>query len=164
MRRRLSNRVADDRAGDPTFRVEIIGDSIRQTTPQRSTTEKLAPGVYYTATFTPFDQVRFARYLLRQPNHTATVSGNSQVKLEILREATVPTKHGNERVKLVSMSSGTSATRNCVWLDANDDLFATEVGWFMTIKPGPSRRCPISAKRKWPCETRRPIHSTYTFC
>ena len=144
----LENRpvLADDRTGDPTFRVEIVGDSIRQTTPQRSTTEKVEPGVYYTATFTPFDQVRFARYLLRQPNHTAKVSGNSAVKLEVVREATVPTKHGNERVRLVSMSSGSSSTPQLVWLDSHDDLFATAISWFMTVKPGAEPALPALRK------------------
>ena len=144
----LENRpvLADDRAGDPTFRIEIAGDSIRQTTPQRSSTEKIAPGVYYTATFTPFDQVRFARYLLRQPNHTAKVSANSSVKLEILREATVPTKRGNERVKLVSMSNGASSTPQLVWLDSHNDLFATAISWFMTVKPGAEPALPALRK------------------
>ena len=128
--------LADDRAGEPTFRIEIAGDSIRQVSAQRSSIEKVVPGIYYTATFTPFDQVRFARYLLRQPNHTARVSENTSVKLEILREATVPTKHGNERVRLVSMSTGNSPAPQLVWLDSRDDLFATAISWFMTVKAG----------------------------
>jgi imidazolonepropionase-like amidohydrolase len=144
----LENRpvLADGRAGDPTFRIEIVGDSIRQTTPQRSTTEKVTPGVYYTATFSPYDQVRFARYLLRQPNRSAKVSAASTVTLAVLREATVPTKRGNERVKLISMSNGTSPAPQLVWLDSNNDLFATAISWFMTIKPGAEPALPALRK------------------
>jgi imidazolonepropionase-like amidohydrolase len=138
--------LPDDRAGDPTFRIEIVGDSIRQTTPQRSSIEKVSPGVYYTATFTPFDQARFARYLLHQPNHTAKVSANSAVKLEVLRETTVPTKNGKERVRLVSMASGSSSTPQLIWLDAHDDLFATAISWFMTVKPGAEPALPTLRK------------------
>src|SRR3954470_5625369 len=37
----------DARAGAPTIRFEMIGDSIRTTSPTRSSTEKAQAGVYY---------------------------------------------------------------------------------------------------------------------
>src|SRR5206468_6250801 len=55
--------LADDRSGEPTIRTEVIGDSIRQTTPTRTAAEKIVPGTYYTLSFTPFDEVRLARHL-----------------------------------------------------------------------------------------------------
>ena len=138
--------LPDDRAGDPTTRIEIIGDSIRQTTPTRSSTEKVTPGTYYTLTFTPFDQARLAKYLLHQPDHSAKVSTTSSARLEVVTETTVPTASGRERVRLVSMSSGAGATPQLIWLDSHDDLFATEISWFMTIKPGAQPALPTLRK------------------
>src|SRR5438309_8767568 len=39
--------LANESIGEPTFRLEIIGDSIRQWTPARAATEPLKPNVYY---------------------------------------------------------------------------------------------------------------------
>jgi len=134
--------LADDRSGDPTIRIEMFADSIRQTTPARTSTEKAIPGTYYTLTFTPYDQARLAKHLLRQPDHSAKVSATSTIRLEVVKETTVPTAHGNERVRLVSLSTGVGATPQLIWLDQHDELFATEVSWFMTIKPGAERALP----------------------
>ena len=79
--------LPDDRSGEPTIRTEVIGDSIRQTSPTRTSAEKIIPGTYYTLTFTPFDQVRLARHLLRQSDHSARLSATTTVHLEVVREA-----------------------------------------------------------------------------
>jgi imidazolonepropionase-like amidohydrolase len=132
--------LPDDRADEPTIRVEIIGDSVRQWTAARTVVGKAERGTYYTITFTPFDQARLAKHLLRQPNHTAKLSANSAAHLEIVNEATVQTSYGKEHVRLVTISNNNgnigSATPQAIWLDSHDDLFATEISWFMTVKPG----------------------------
>ena len=138
--------LADERSGDPTIRIELFADSIRQTTPTRTSTEKALPGTYYTLTFTPYDQVRLAKHLLRQPDHSAKVSATTTLRLEIVNQVTVPTAHGNERVRLVSLSGSTGATPQLIWLDSHDDLFATEVSWFMTIKDGAQPALPTLRK------------------
>ena len=138
--------LPDDRAGDPTIRFEMLGDSIRTTTPTRSSTEKAQPGVYYTFTFTPFDQARLAKYLLRQPDHSAKISPTTTMHLEVVREASVPTAHGSEKVRLVSVASGANGTPQLLWLDSSDELFATETSWFMTVKPGAQPALPMLRK------------------
>src|SRR5678815_1804072 len=62
----IENRAVlpDDRLGEPTFRLEIVGDSIRQWTPARTTTDLLQRDVFYATGFSPFDQATLARYLL----------------------------------------------------------------------------------------------------
>src|SRR5690348_7257237 len=98
--------LSDDRLGDPTSRVEIVGDSIRQWTPTRTVTEARKNDVYYATGFSPFDQVLLAQHLLKQPGHTAKLPGNSTAHLEIVKELSVPTSRGSERVRLVSIDRG----------------------------------------------------------
>ncbi|HEY6828180.1 MAG TPA: amidohydrolase family protein [Gemmatimonadaceae bacterium] len=128
--------LSDDRLGDPTSRVEMVGDSIRQWTPTRTVTEARKNDVYYATGFSPFDQVLLAQHLLKQPGHTAKLPGNSTAHLEIVKELSVPTSRGSERVRLVSIDRGFGPSPQMIWLDRDDNLFATEVSWFMTVKPG----------------------------
>jgi len=128
--------LPDDRLGEPTFRLEIVGDSIRQWSPARTTTDVVQRDVFYATGFSPFDQAMLARHLLRQPGHTTKLPGNASARLEIVKELTVPTAHGSERVRLVSIDRGFGASPQMIWLDRDDNLFATEVSWFMTVKPG----------------------------
>ena len=91
--------LPDDRAGDPTIRVEIVGDSVRQWTAARTTVGKAERGTYYTLTFTPFDQARLAKHLLRQPNHTAKLSANSAAHLGDRHRELCRRPHGKEHVR-----------------------------------------------------------------
>ena len=146
----LENRpiLADDRSGEPTSRIEIVGDSIRRWSPARTSTEAFHADVYYASTATPFDEAALARFLLHRPDHTTKLPGATSpvMRLEVVKETTVPTSHGKERVRLVSLSRGTTDTPEMVWLDDNDNLFATEVGWFITIKPGAEAALPALRK------------------
>lgn len=128
--------LPDDRIGEPTARLEIIGDSVRRWSPTATVSERLQPDVYYPSGYTPYDQALFAKYLLHQPQRTAKLSNKVTAHAEIIRETTVPTARGSERVRLVSVTRGSGASPQLMWLDANDELFATEVGWFITVKPG----------------------------
>jgi imidazolonepropionase-like amidohydrolase len=147
----LENRpvLPDDRLGDPTFRVEMIGDSIRQWTPARTVTEARKNDVYYATGFSPFDQALLAQYLLKQPGRTGKLPGNSTAHLEIVKELSVPTSRGSERVRLVAIDRGFGATPQMMWLDRDDNLFATEVSWFMTVKPGAESALPALRKAEF---------------
>ena len=63
-----------------------------------------------------------------------------------MKETTVSTARGRERVRLVSLDRGVGASPQLVWLDASDNLFATEVGWFITVKPGAESTLPALRK------------------
>jgi imidazolonepropionase-like amidohydrolase len=141
--------MPDDRLGDPTFRMEIVGDSIRTWTPARTTTEARKSDVYYANGFSPFDQALLAQYLIKQPGRTAKLPGSGTAHLEVVKELTVPTSHGSERVRLVSIDRGLGATPQMIWLDRDDNLFATEVSWFMTVKPGTESALPALRKTEF---------------
>ena len=147
----IENRAVlpDDRLGEPTFRLEIVGDSIRQWTPARTTTDLLQRDVFYATGFSPFDQATLARYLLRQPGHMSKLPGNASARLEVVKELTVPTTRGSERVRLVSIERGFGPAPQMIWLDRDDNLFATEVSWFMTVKPGAEPALPTLRKTEF---------------
>jgi imidazolonepropionase-like amidohydrolase len=137
--------LPDESAGDPTTRLEIVGDSVRRWSPTASTAAKAEPGVFYTLTYTPFEQLRTAKYLLRQPRHVAKTAGDSSLRLDVVKQLDVPTAHGRERVRLVTIDNG-DGTPSLLWVDEHDELFATEVDWFMTVKQGAEPALPTLRK------------------
>ena len=76
-----------------------------------------------------------ARYLLGRPRRVSMVPGNDSAWAVVLQETSVPTTRGSERVKLVAIHRGNESIPQFIWLDSHDDLFATEIGWFQTVKP-----------------------------
>ncbi len=140
--------LADDRSGEPTSRLEVVGDSIRRWTPARTTTEAYHADAYYGSTFTPFEEVALARFLLRRPDHTTKLPGPTSpaMRLDVVKETSIQTSRGKERARLVALYRGTTDTPEMVWLDGNDELLATEVGWFITVKPGAEAALPALRK------------------
>ncbi|HEX7122917.1 MAG TPA: amidohydrolase family protein, partial [Gemmatimonadaceae bacterium] len=84
---------------------------------------------------TPFEEARLARYLLSQPQYTGRTVPGGPVRLEIVADTVVPTRTGRERVRLAMMFAGGQTTPGGVWLDSRGELFATDVGWFITVRP-----------------------------
>jgi len=138
--------LADETLGEPTSRVEIVGDSIRRWTPKHTSTEPFDRDTYSLEFISPYDMVLLARQLLHAPSHTIVLGKDSTARLEVLHETPVPTSRGQEPVKLVAVSIGSDSVPTLLWLDAKEDLFATEVGWFMTIKPGAEPALPMMRK------------------
>lgn len=139
----------DGRAGDVVQAFEIRGDSVRWTVAQGGRrgggagrggpgpqTMAAQPGVFYVVPGgTPFEEARLARYLLGRPGHVGRTAPGGEVRLEIVADTTVPTRSGQERVRLAMMFSGGATTGNGVWLDSRGELFATDIGWFITLRP-----------------------------
>ena len=137
-------------SSEPTARIEVLGDSVRRWSSSKTVTIKADPGVDYMVSIngitTPFDEVRVAKRLLRQPKHTLKLPGDSTLSLSVERELTVPTAHGHERVRLISIATNTDYSPDLIWLDSHDDLFATDVSWFMTVKGGAEPALPALRK------------------
>jgi imidazolonepropionase-like amidohydrolase len=128
--------LPDDGIGDAALRLELAGDSVRRWTPKSTTTSATKPGAYLGVEISPYDDATLAKYLLAQPSHTSLLSNGDTARADLLEEMDVPTARGNEHVKLVAFRRGSSPVPDFIWLDASDDLFATEVDWFMVLKPG----------------------------
>lgn len=136
-------------AGAPTLRFEVAGDSARWTMSpgggrggpsggrgtQGPTAAKLAPGMFFAASGTPWDDALLAKYLLTRPDRSARLLPGGTARVEVVADTTVPTSRGPRRVRLAMLYTG-SATPNGIWLDEDSELFASDVAWFMTVRPG----------------------------
>ena len=137
-------------AGDPVDGFEIRGDSLRRTVANGRGGNGTPPvAVRFEArsylglrSGTPREQALLANFLLTQPGMAATLAQGGTARAEIVGEATVPSGGGRKHVRLVMVFAGTSTTPSGVWLDDKGDLFATDVQWFITIRPGSEAALP----------------------
>jgi imidazolonepropionase-like amidohydrolase len=150
--------AANGQAGDAVDAFEVHGDSVRWLprtgrgggggraggagSPPLSV--KLESGAYLgPRSGSPYEQAALANFLLKQPQRSAKILPGGTAHAEVAGEATVPTKTGRQHVRLVMIFSGTNTTPNGVWLDDKGALFATEVQWFITIRPGADAALPL---------------------
>jgi imidazolonepropionase-like amidohydrolase len=127
---------ADETVGDRTVRIDVMGDSLKRSGPIQSVTSALRRDAWVSLNATPYEQLLLARHLLRQPDKRLITADGDTVELTVLRTLTVPTATRREMVRLVSLHRTRSRYAQYLWLDAANDLFATEVGWFMTHRAG----------------------------
>jgi imidazolonepropionase-like amidohydrolase len=99
----------------------------------------------------PYEQALIANYLIKRPKMAGTLMGGLAAHAEIVGETTIPTKAGRTHVRLVMMWSGTSTTSSGVWLDDKGNLVATDVAWFITVRPGVEQALPAlrAIEMKW---------------
>jgi imidazolonepropionase-like amidohydrolase len=136
-------------AGDALQSLDVRGDSVHWTFPAGRgggagpAPAKLDPAAFLgLRTGTPYEEARFANFLIKQPHMTAGVLPSGTAHAEIAGEATVPTRAGRTHVRLVMVYTGTSTTPSGVWLDDKGALFATDVQWFITVRPGAEATLP----------------------
>jgi hypothetical protein len=133
----------DGVAGQPTLTYEVSGDSARWTGPAgrgatsgRASAVKYEPGMYFRTGGIPWEAALFVRHLLKQPNRTARVLPQGTVRLEIIVDTAVQVGRTRERVRLAMMYPQNSATPQGIWIDERGEFFASDVQWFMAVKPG----------------------------
>jgi imidazolonepropionase-like amidohydrolase len=117
----------------PFARLRVEGGDVawnEQRTPREAGTW------YWQVGPTPFDQALLARFLLRQPQHAARMRTGGDVRLEVVTERTVQTSRGAERVRMLAIYTGSGVTPSVLWVDAQDQLFANQAGWFITVRAG----------------------------
>ena len=68
-------------------------------------------------------------------DRTAQLVPTGTAKLEIVADTTVRTAGGLRRIRL-AMIRGPGPVPAGVWLDERGELFASEMGWFVTVRPG----------------------------
>ena len=151
----------DGQPQGPADRFELVKDSVRWS--GRSTgSARVEPGTFFRMRVgTPWDQALVARWLLRQPGRSAKLYAltNGSARAEVVKELTVPTKAGRQKVRLVALHSAIGAnalpsTPSAIWIDERGDLFASEVAWFITVKPGAEPALPAlrQAEMAWRAE------------
>ncbi len=124
----------DDTPFGPGVRFETIGDSL-QWTGRDTVRKRSARGTYYRIQGTPYDDAATARFLLHRPGHSATVVPDGKLTATVVGDTTVRVGGARQHVRLVAIK-GKEYTPDLVWLDDRDELYASSVAWFITVRPG----------------------------
>jgi imidazolonepropionase-like amidohydrolase len=94
----------------------------------------------------PWEQALLARTLLKQPNRTGRMLPQGTARVEVIADTTVQVGRTREPVRLAMIYSGTNATPQGVWIDSRGDFFASDVQWFMAVRPGTESILPALRK------------------
>lgn len=139
--------LADGTAGAPTDAYTASADSIwfgvgngngsRRVSVRRDSTAFL--GARFA---TPWEQARLAHFLLTQPKMSGSVAGGGVARVEVIADTVLRDGRAKQRAKLVMLYRGLSTTPNGVWLDDKGELLATDVQWFITVRPEAQRYLP----------------------
>jgi imidazolonepropionase-like amidohydrolase len=100
---------------------------------------------YRLASGTPWDLSLLARFLIRQPQHSAKLLPTGNARLEFVGDTTVSTRAGRQHVRL-AMIYLFGTTPEGIWLDDRNELFATDIAWFITVRPGGEESLPALRK------------------
>ncbi len=130
--------LADGSTGAPTERFEVVGDSIRTTFGNgSSTTAALAPRAFTGVRGgTPYEQAALARHLLADPSAGATGNAATSLRAEVIVDTTLRLGSARQRARLVMIHRGTGPNPQGIWLDERGQLLATDVQWFITVRQG----------------------------
>jgi len=134
-------------AGPATQAFDVRGDSLRFPAAAgsggSSRAVKLDAGAYVgLRTGAPYDQMLLADFLLKQPKMTGKFAQGGDAHAEIVGDTRVETKSGRAHVRLVMLFNGTDPNPRGIWLDDKGVLFATDVQWFITVRPGAEAALP----------------------
>lgn len=130
--------LVDGIAGDPTDRFEIVGDSVRYGVGAQVTRTmvKRAAGAYLGLRGgTPWEHAALARFLLAQPARSASLLAGGTARAEVIADTTLRSGRVRQRARLVMVFRGAAPTPSGVWLDDTGALLATDVQWFITVRP-----------------------------
>ena len=129
--------------GEVADRFEIVRDSVSWGGGRgQPGGARLTPGSYYRLRGnTPYDAALFANFLLRQPNRSAALIGGGSARVEVVADTAVTVNGRRERVRLALVHTGSNVP-GAVWLDQRGELFASEVAWFITVRPGAESTLP----------------------
>lgn len=146
-----SRQIAPDGiAGAATQSFEVRGDSVRFAQPSGRAGGSGAPspavlvaGAYLALrTGAPYEQMLLANYLLKQPKMTAMIAGGPTARAEVVGDARVKIAGAQTHVRLVMLFTGADPNPRGIWLDDKGGLVATDVEWFITVRPGAESALP----------------------
>ena len=122
---------------DPFERYALANGTARWRTPVDSGTAVVdVPAFYWPRVYDTFNAARLAAFLLDQPQQTADLLPfRAPASARVAVDTVVAVDGRPERVRLVVMEIPDFAPY-LVWLDAQNQLFASEAAWFTTARSG----------------------------
>ncbi|MBY0488740.1 MAG: amidohydrolase family protein [Gemmatimonadaceae bacterium] len=131
--------LADGSAGEPTEAFSSTRDSVRQGVPSgpggvrasaRGATDWLA-----LRGDTPWAQAELAQALLSAKRRPARIAGGPTLRAELIADTVLRRGAARQRARLVMIYRGTTPNPYGVWIDERGGLLATEIAWFITVRP-----------------------------
>lgn len=92
-------------------------------------------GFYLTEASTPYHHALLARHLLAQPQQAGKLLPVGQARAFVAAETTVTFRGAPTRLRFTMVDVGEGAPDG-VWLDPQDQAFASAAGWFITVRAG----------------------------
>ncbi|HEU4631324.1 MAG TPA: amidohydrolase family protein [Gemmatimonadaceae bacterium] len=126
----------DGIVGEPADRFEVVADSVRWGVARERHAVHRDSGYYRLRRGTAFDEALLVRQLLRRPDSTLRLLPAGQARLEIAGDTVVHTATGAQHVRLALIHTVPGGTPAAVWIDDAGELFASDVGWFITVRAG----------------------------
>jgi len=123
-------------------RYAVGADSARWTAGESSASASREGVFYRPGGSTPYHDALLASYLLGRADRSAAVLPRGRARVEIVAETVVRTDEGPMRVRL-AMIDGLRQSPVGVWLTADGGLFASESGWFITVRPSAVGALPV---------------------
>jgi imidazolonepropionase-like amidohydrolase len=128
--------LTDGSTGPVNESIALTGDSLRFTSlGMTRTIARTATDFVRLRGGTPWEQAALARALITRPTRSAKLNGNATVRAQIVADTLLRANGATQRVRLVMVTTDSSALPTGTWLDERGQLFATEVQWFMTVQP-----------------------------
>ncbi|MEZ4455733.1 MAG: hypothetical protein R2882_04150 [Gemmatimonadales bacterium] len=132
---------ADGVAGQPTEAFRLAGDSVHfeveNGTRRATNAARVVSGAWVGLTTggTPWEEAALARHLLTAPDMKAAVAPSGRASAEVIADSTFRANGRAVRARLVMVRRPQSPVASGVWLDEQGDLLATDIQWFITVRP-----------------------------
>lgn len=146
---------ADGTSGEPTMQYEVVGDSAKWTMQgpggrggnnggrgPTTTAVKYEPGMFFRTGGIPWENALLVRTLQKQPERMARVLPQGRARLEIVADTTVSLGRNRQRLRL-AMIFGQNTVPTGVWVDESGEFVASDVQWFMAVRPGVESALPV---------------------
>ena len=129
--------------GERSAWFEASADSVRWSVAEETRAVSADPELFYQPSgSTPFHDALIARFLLERPDRRARAVPGEERRVEVVAEALVTADRGPERVRFATVGGENDNAPGGVWIDEDGELFATAVGWFITVRPGAEHTLP----------------------
>ena len=135
--------------GEVADRFEVVRDSVRWGGRGQPGGAPMTADAWYRlrGTGTPYETALLASFLSKRPDRTAKLLPGGTARLEIVADTSVTIRGARQRVRLAMIHTG-GAVPNSVWIDDRGELVSSEVGWFMTVRPGVENVLPALRARE----------------
>lgn len=129
--------LPDGTAGAPTEAFVATRDSIRQgLSPTAVRMVRQAGDLPALRGDTPWEQARLTQAILTAPGRTGRIAGGGPpLRAEVIVDTVLRRGTTRQRARLAMLYRGGSQSPQGVWLDERGTLLATEVAWFITVRP-----------------------------